>query len=84
MHRLATVRGTVNGSLPASFVVDTGGEVISISGATADLMSTAESVPPDSAEGLRHVRMGQGRVPDAVRGSGVQLDPLRAAFRSSS
>ena len=38
MHRLATVRGTVNGSLPASFVVDTGGEVISISGATADLM----------------------------------------------
>ena len=39
MHRLATVRGTVNGSLPASFVVDTGGEVISISGATADLMS---------------------------------------------
>ena len=42
MHRLATVRGTVNGSLPASFVVDTGGEVISISGATADLM-----VPPN-------------------------------------
>jgi predicted aspartyl protease len=38
MHRLATVRGTVNGSLSASFVVDTGGEVISISGATADLM----------------------------------------------
>ena len=38
MHRLATVRGTVNGSLPASFVVDTGGEVISISGATADMM----------------------------------------------
>jgi tetratricopeptide (TPR) repeat protein len=38
MHRLATVRGTVNGSFSASFVVDTGGEVISISGATADLM----------------------------------------------
>ena len=32
-------QSTVNGSLPASFVVDTGGEVISISGATADLMS---------------------------------------------
>jgi hypothetical protein len=32
----------VNGSLPATFVVDTGGEVISISGATADLM-----VPPN-------------------------------------
>ena len=42
MHRLATVRGTVNGSLRASFVVDTGGEVISISGATADRM-----VPPN-------------------------------------
>ena len=42
MHRLATVRGTVNGSLPATFVVDTGGEVISISGATADRM-----VPPN-------------------------------------
>ena len=38
MHRLAIVRGTVNGSLPASFVVDTGGEVISISDATADLI----------------------------------------------
>jgi predicted aspartyl protease/Flp pilus assembly protein TadD len=42
MNRLATVRGTVNGSLAASFVVDTGGEVISISGATADRM-----VPPN-------------------------------------
>ncbi|MEO7272260.1 MAG: aspartyl protease family protein [Vicinamibacterales bacterium] len=42
MNRLATVRGTVNGSLQASFVVDTGGEVISISGATADRM-----VPPN-------------------------------------
>jgi Flp pilus assembly protein TadD/predicted aspartyl protease len=38
MYRLATVRGTINGSLPASFVVDTGGEVISISGATAEQM----------------------------------------------
>jgi predicted aspartyl protease/Tfp pilus assembly protein PilF len=35
MHRLALVRGTVNGSLPATFVVDTGGELISISDATA-------------------------------------------------
>ena len=42
MQRLPTVRGTVNGSLPATFVVDTGGEVISISGATADQM-----VPPN-------------------------------------
>jgi len=35
MYRLAFVRGTVNGSLAATFVVDTGGELISISDATA-------------------------------------------------
>ena len=35
LHRLATVRGTVDGSHPANFVVDTGGQVISISTATA-------------------------------------------------
>src|SRR5439155_24106681 len=31
LHRLATVRGTVDGTHTADFVVDTGGEVISIS-----------------------------------------------------
>jgi Flp pilus assembly protein TadD/predicted aspartyl protease len=41
MHRLAFVGGTVNGSLPASFVVDTGGELISISDATAGLIQPA-------------------------------------------
>ena len=35
LHRLATVRGTVDGTHQANFVVDTGGEVISISSATA-------------------------------------------------
>ncbi len=35
LHRLATVRGTVDGTHPANFVVDTGGEVISISRSTA-------------------------------------------------
>jgi predicted aspartyl protease/Flp pilus assembly protein TadD len=35
LHRLATVRGTVDGTHSANFVVDTGGEVISISHATA-------------------------------------------------
>ena len=34
LHRLATVRGTVDGTHAANFVVDTGGEVISISRAT--------------------------------------------------
>jgi Flp pilus assembly protein TadD/predicted aspartyl protease len=41
MHRLAFVRGTINGSLAATFVVDTGGELISISDATADQIQPA-------------------------------------------
>jgi hypothetical protein len=41
MYRLALVHGTVNGSLPATFVVDTGGELISISDATAGLIQPA-------------------------------------------
>lgn len=40
MHRLAMVRGTINGALPATFVVDTGGELISISDATAGQIQT--------------------------------------------
>ena len=39
MHRLAMVRGMINAERPAYFVVDTGGEVISISKATADALS---------------------------------------------
>jgi predicted aspartyl protease/Flp pilus assembly protein TadD len=39
LHRLAMVRGIVN-SRPASFVVDTGGEVISISQATAGSLTS--------------------------------------------
>ncbi len=38
LYRLATVRGVVNGN-PATFVVDTGGEVISISQSTAGQLS---------------------------------------------
>jgi hypothetical protein len=38
VFRLATIRGVVNG-MPVSFIVDTGGEWISISRATADGMS---------------------------------------------
>jgi predicted aspartyl protease len=41
MHRLAFVHGTVNGSLPATFVVDTGGELISISDAMAGLIQSS-------------------------------------------
>jgi predicted aspartyl protease/Flp pilus assembly protein TadD len=42
LHRLATVSGMVDGDHKANFVVDTGGEVISISQATA----TALNKPP--------------------------------------
>jgi Flp pilus assembly protein TadD/predicted aspartyl protease len=38
MHRLAMVVGTVNGTHKATFVVDTGGEVISISQSTAGII----------------------------------------------
>ena len=44
LHRLATVRGTVNSRHPASFVVDTGGEVISISQETAGSLETKPMV----------------------------------------
>jgi tetratricopeptide (TPR) repeat protein len=42
LHRLATVRGTVDGAHAANFVVDTGGEVISISQATATALGRPE------------------------------------------
>lgn len=38
VHRLAMVRGTVNSTHPATFIVDTGGEVISISTSTAGII----------------------------------------------
>ena len=46
-HRLAVVRGVVDGAHPRSFVVDTGGEVISISLGTANLLAplTVRRVP---------------------------------------
>ena len=39
-HRLSMVRGLINGNHPTYFVVDTGGEVISISTATALALNT--------------------------------------------
>jgi Flp pilus assembly protein TadD/predicted aspartyl protease len=47
VHRLALVRGIVNSSYPAYFVVDTGGEVISISSDTASSLpsSTYRRIP---------------------------------------
>jgi predicted aspartyl protease/thioredoxin-like negative regulator of GroEL len=42
-HRLSMVRGLINQTRPTYFVVDTGGEVISISTATADALQQAVS-----------------------------------------
>ena len=46
-HRLTVVRGVVNGEHPRSFVIDTGGEVISISRGTAAVLPpmTVRQVP---------------------------------------
>jgi Flp pilus assembly protein TadD/predicted aspartyl protease len=43
VHRLALVRGTLNSNHPLYFVVDTGGEVISISAETVNALSLAPS-----------------------------------------
>jgi tetratricopeptide (TPR) repeat protein len=42
LYRLATVRGVVSGGHAASFVVDTGGEVISISHSTANAIGKSD------------------------------------------
>ena len=67
LHRLATVRGTVDGTHLANFVVDTGGEVISISQATATALGRPAPDRKIALEGVRVVGLGQGRVPDAGR-----------------
>jgi tetratricopeptide (TPR) repeat protein len=43
LYRLATVSGTINGGHKANFVIDTGGEVISISQATATSLNRPQS-----------------------------------------
>jgi Flp pilus assembly protein TadD/predicted aspartyl protease len=40
-HRLSMVRGVINGNRPTYFVVDTGGEVISISTSTAEALNVS-------------------------------------------
>jgi hypothetical protein len=39
VHRLPLVRGTLNGGRPAAFIVDTGGEVISLNTDVADSLA---------------------------------------------
>jgi tetratricopeptide (TPR) repeat protein len=43
LHRLATVQGMIDGSRPANFIIDTGGEVISISEASANALGKRET-----------------------------------------
>jgi Flp pilus assembly protein TadD len=68
LYRLATVQGTVDGSHPANFVIDTGGEVISISQATANKLSHKD---------VRHIALKvwgtSGWDPDAFLLPGVNL-----------
>lgn len=68
LHRLAMVRGLLNEDKPASFVVDTGGEVISISLTTASTLSTRP---------VRHIPLRvygtSGWDPDAFLLPGIDL-----------
>jgi len=69
LHRLATVRGTVDATHQANFVVDTGGEVISISQATA----TALHKPETGRRIALKVYGTSGWDPDAFLMPGVDL-----------
>ncbi|MBI4263366.1 MAG: retroviral-like aspartic protease family protein [Acidobacteria bacterium] len=77
VHRLAMVRGLLNATRPAYFVVDTGGEVISISAATADSLAPS----PFRRIPLR-VYGTSGWDPDAFLLPGVDLDFESIAFRN--
>jgi hypothetical protein len=69
LHRLATVRGIVDTTHQANFVVDTGGEVISISQATA----TALAKPETGRRIALKVYGTSGWDPDAFLMPGVDL-----------
>jgi Flp pilus assembly protein TadD len=77
VHRLAMVRGLLNSTRPAYFVVDTGGEVISISADTANSLekSAFRRIP------LR-VYGSSGWDRDAFLMPGVNLDFDSIAFRN--
>lgn len=68
LHRLAMVEGTLNSAHHANFVVDTGGEVISISQATAGLLG-----PPPSRKIPLKVYGTSGWDPDAFLMPSVDL-----------
>ena len=76
MNRLPLVRGLLNSSHPAYFVVDTGGEVISISAETA----LALAMPPVRRIPLRVIGMS-GEDADAFLLPGVDLDFNEIEYR---
>ena len=79
LHRLAMVRGMLNDTHPAYFVVDTGGEVISIS---AD---TARSLPPSPHRRIPLRVWGtSGWDRDAFLLPGVDLDFDRIEYNNFS
>lgn len=75
LHRLATVTGSVNGKTSVPFVIDTGGEVLSISRSTADAIAV---VPP------RHIGLKvygtSGWDPDAFLLTGIHVAFDRVAL----
>lgn len=76
VHRLATVRGVVDKSHPTNFVVDTGGEVISISA------ETASSLPPAPRRIPLKVYGTSGWDRDAYLLPGVDLAFSAIAFQN--
>jgi predicted aspartyl protease len=78
VHRLAMVRGTLNSSHPLYFVVDTGGEVISISAETA----TALSLAPTGRKIQLRVWGTSGWDRDAFLMPGQDLDFDRIEYRN--
>ncbi len=80
MHRLAMVRGLVGGVYPASFVVDTGGEVISISQTTAAALNR----PPTARRIGLLVYGSSGWDKDAFLLPGVDLAFSELRFPNSS
>ena len=78
VHRLAMVRGTLNTNHPLYFVVDTGGEVISISAETA----SALSIEPTGRKIQLRVWGTSGWDRDAFLMPGMNLDFDRIEYRN--
>jgi hypothetical protein len=76
MHRLPLVRGTLNGGHAAAFIVDTGGEVISLN---ADVAEALDLRPPRRIP-LRVLGL-EGLDQSAFLLPGVDLDVATIAYR---